>query len=205
MSKYWLEIAQEIQSIAQAGLEYCENDYDRERYQQLRDLSVKIMHSITDIPLEKIKHLFASEKGYQTPKVDVRGVVFRHGKILMVKEKIDGKWTLPGGWADVGLSPFENVVKEVNEEAGIEVKPVKLLAVIDKQKNNYPLDAFHIYKLFILCEDSGQRTSKGMETDDVSWFSRNKIPQLSENRISKEQIAQMFEFYDNPTKEIICD
>ena len=201
----WIKIAKEIQAIAQAGLTYGENKYDIDRYQQLRRLSVQIVADHTDEPIEKITSIFASEEGYQTPKVDVRGVVFRNGKILMVRESIDGKWTLPGGWADVNYSPFEIATKEVWEEAGIEVNPVRLLAVFDKMKHPHPPDLYHVYKLFILCEDSGQQTKPGMETTDVDWVDRNKIPELSELRITKEQILTMFEFLDNPDKDVMCD
>jgi len=202
----WLTIAKQIQSIAQAGLTFCENKYDIDRYHQLRDLSVQIMHEYTGAPIVKIQNLFASETGYQTPKVDVRGVVFREGKILMVRETIDGFWTLPGGWADVNLSPFENAAKEIHEEAGIEVSPSRLLAVFDKSKDPGHLpDIYHIYKMFILCDDSGKEVKTGMETSDVGWFERNSIPPLSLPRSTASQIAKMFEFYDNPSLTVICD
>lgn len=202
----WLTIAKQIQSIAQAGLTFCENKYDIDRYHQLRDLSVQIMHEYTGAPIAKIQNLFASETGYQTPKVDVRGVVFRDGKILMVRETIDGFWTLPGGWADVNLSPFENAAKEIYEEAGIEVSPNRLLAVYDKSKDPEHLpDIYHIYKMFILCDDSGQEVKTGMETSGVGWFDRNTIPPLSLPRSTASQIAKMFEFYDNPLLSVICD
>ncbi len=205
MSFKWLDIAKEIQSVAQAGLEYSQNQYDIDRYRQLRELSVKIIHEYSNAPMEQIRNLFASEKGYQTPKVDVRGVVFRKGRILMVREKIDGYWTLPGGWADIGYSPFENAAKEVFEEAGLNVKPIRLLAVFDKLKHAHPPDAYHVYKLFILCLDSGGRIKSGTETLDVNWFARNEIPPLSQPRITKEQIQIMFEYFYNPQKDILCD
>jgi len=205
MSLHWLQIAKELQSIAQAGLTYSENKYDLDRYRQLRELSIKILHEYTDVPIEKIYTLFASEEGYQTPKVDIRSVVFRSGKVLMVRESIDGLWTLPGGWADIGYSPFEVAIKETFEEAGIYVKPMRLLAVFDKMKHSQPLDIYHVYKIFILCEDSGQDTHPGMETIDVGWFDRNGLPPLSLLRITKEQILTMFEFYDDPDKKVLCD
>jgi ADP-ribose pyrophosphatase YjhB (NUDIX family) len=205
MSLDWLLIAKEIQSIAQAGLTYGDNKYDLDRYRQLRELSVRIMKEHTNAPLEKIKDLFASEKGYQTPKVDIRGVVFRDGKILMVRESIDGLWTLPGGWADVNYSPFEIAAKEVFEEAGITVEPKRLLAVFDKMKHSHPPDLYHVYKLFILCSDSGQDVKPGMETIDAGWFDRDNIPELSSLRITTEQIDIMFEFYDHPDKDVMCD
>ncbi len=205
MALDWLQIAKEIQSLAQAGLTYSENKFDLDRYRQLRELSVKIIQEYTEAPLEKIRELFASEKGYQTPKIDIRAVVFRSGKILMVRESTDGLWTLPGGWADVGYSPFEVAEKEVFEEAGIQVKSSRLLAVFDKLKHTHPPDLYHVYKLFILCSDSGQEVHSGMETTAVKWISRHKIPPLSLLRITNEQIEYMFEYYDNPKKEVMCD
>jgi ADP-ribose pyrophosphatase YjhB (NUDIX family) len=206
MSFDWLHIAKELQAIAQAGIEFSENKYDLERYQQIREISVRIMHNYTDAPVEKIRDLFAFEKGYQTPKIDVRGVVFREGKILMVRETIDGMWTLPGGWADVGLSPFENAAKEVWEEAGIKVKPVRLLAVFDKLKHPHTPDIYHIYKMFILCKDSGQNIKNGMETSDAGWYGRNEIPSaLSLPRITLSQIETMFDYFDNPSRDVTCD
>ncbi len=118
---------------------------------------------------------------------------------------MDGNWTLPGGWADVGYSPFEIAVKEVHEEAGIKVKPLRLLAVFDKMKHNHPPDIYHVYKLFILCRDSGQSVKPGIETTEVGWFSRDDIPPLSALRITSEQIKIMFDYYDNPSKDAICD
>jgi ADP-ribose pyrophosphatase YjhB (NUDIX family) len=201
----WLQVAKELQSLAQAGLTYAENKYDLDRYRQIREISVRIMHEYTNVPLEKIHTLFTNEDGYQTPKVDVRAVVFRAGKILMVKESVDGLWTLPGGWADVGYTPFEIARKETFEEAGIEVTPKRLLAVFDKMKHAHPPDRYHVYKLFIRCDDSGQDSKPGMETTDTGWFDRNDIPPLSLLRITKEQILCMFDFYDNPNKEVLCD
>ena len=202
----WLDIAKELQAIAQTGLTFTENKYDAERYQMIRDISVRILHEYTDTPIEKIKGVFAFETGYQTPKVDIRGVVFRNNKILMIKEDVDGKWTLPGGWADIGLSPFEIAKKEVYEEAGLEVTPERLLAVYDKAKDaDHPQDYYHIYKLFILCSDSGGEVKTGMETTDVGWFTLDTIPPLSTPRITMKQIKRMFEYKDNPLSMVDCD
>ena len=201
----WLDIAKRIQAIAQSGLEYGYDKYDLDRYQQLRDISVEIMHGLSDEPVEKITHLFASEKGYQTPKVDIRGVIFRDGKLLMVREGIDGNWSLPGGWADVAHTPFDVARKEVWEEAGLKVKPQRLLAVIDKTKWPMPTDKYHIYKMFILCEDLGGEISTGMETLDVKWMDRTERLPLSTPRTCQEQIDLMFEYFDKPEKATWCD
>jgi ADP-ribose pyrophosphatase YjhB (NUDIX family) len=201
----WLDLAKRLQSIAQAGLTYGYDKYDLERYQQIRDISVEILSHHTEIPAEKVVQIFASESGYQTPKVDIRGVVFRDGKILMVREGIDGNWGLPGGWADVGYTPFEIAQKEVWEEGGIAVKPLRLLAVFDKTKHPHPPDIYHIYKLFILCEDLGGEIKPGMETLEVKWADRTERLPLSTPRITQNQIDIMFEFFDNPEKDVLCD
>lgn len=151
----WLEWVKEIQAISQAGLAYTKDVYDQERFEQLRALSISIMQEYTEAGEDKIRTLFASETGYQTPKVDVRAVIFQDGKLLLVREKADGAWALPGGWADIGLSPSEVAVKEVQEEAGYEVRAVRLLAVLDKKFHRHPPSPFHVYKMFIQCEITG--------------------------------------------------
>ena len=201
----WLEMAKRLQALAQAGLEYCENKYDIDRYNQIRQLSVEIMHNFTQLPMHKLVDIFASEKGYQTPKVDVRGVVFRDNKILLVRETIDGCWSVPGGWADVGLTPFEVACKEVFEESGLKVTPRRLLAVLDKKRHHHPPDLFHIYKIFVLCEECGGTLTGGMETSETGFFGKHELPPLSSPRITVEQINLMFEYKDNPGKEAVCD
>jgi ADP-ribose pyrophosphatase YjhB (NUDIX family) len=201
----WLEMAKKLQALAQSGLEYCENKYDIDRYQQIRKLSLDIMHEYTGMEMEKLVGVFASEKGYQTPKVDVRGVVFRENKILMVREIIDGNWSVPGGWADVGLTPFEVAKKEVFEEAGLIVKPVRLLAVLDKVRQQHPPDLYHIYKIFILCEEQGGELTNGMETSDTGFFDLNNLPALSLPRITEHEIRLMFEYHHDSGKAAVCD
>lgn len=201
----WLEIAKRLQAVAQAGLEYSDNKYDIDRYNQIRQISVEMMHAFTELPVNLLVKVFASEKGYQTPKVDVRGVVFRDNKILMVRETIDGRWSVPGGWADVGLTPFEVARKEVFEESGLEVSPVRLLAVLDKKCHNHPVDLYHIYKVFILCEERGGSLKNGMETSETGFFAPEELPPLSEPRITREQIMLMVEFKNNPGKQAVCD
>ncbi len=205
MGKEWLNIAKQLQSIAQAGLAFSDNKYDLDRYQQLKDISLKMINEITDIKIEKLKNIFSAEKGYQTPKVDIRGVVFRGAKILMVKETIDGLWSIPGGWADIGLTPFQVAVKEVVEEAGLVVEPKRLLAVLDKRSHAHPPDLFHIYKIFILCHEISGSLKPGMETSQVAFFGINELPPLSTTRITKEQIEMLFEFLNNPDKPAVCD
>jgi ADP-ribose pyrophosphatase YjhB (NUDIX family) len=205
-TKYaWLDMAKRMQALAQSGLEYSDNKYDRDRYQQMRKLSLEIMQDFTGMNMEKLVSVFASEQGYQTPKVDVRGVVFRGDQILMVRETIDGNWSLPGGWADVGLTPSEVAVKEVWEESGLVVVPERLLAVLDKKKHNHPPDMFHIYKIFIMCRETGGELKGGMETSETGFFGPDKFPPLSVPRISAEQISLMYEYKNDPLKPACFD
>lgn len=205
MSKKWLEWAKRIQALSQSGLAFSKDIYDIERYEELRAISVEILAEHTELEFQKVSDLFATDKGYQTPKVDVRGVVFKDNKILMVCESLDNKWSLPGGFCDIGLSAAENVVKEIKEESGYEVKPVKLLALMDKDKHPHPPEAYHYYKIFILCEMIGGIPASGVETNNVQFFSPANLPTLSTNRNTESQIKTMFEFMDNPDKETIFD
>lgn len=200
-----MNIAKQLQSIAQAGLTFSDNKYDIDRYQQLRDISLKMINEITDIDIKKLTDIFSAEKGYQTPKVDVRGVVFRENTILMVKETIDGLWSVPGGWADIGLTPFQVAAKEVKEEAGLVVESKRLLAVLDKKSHAHPPDLFHIYKIFILCHEKGGSLKPGMETSQAAFFGINELPPLSTTRITLEQIEMLFDFQNHPDKPAICD
>lgn len=205
MSLNYLEIAKRIQAIAQAGLTFSDGAYDIERYNELRKISVEMVSDLTGQDIKLVKEIFASETGYQTPKVDVRSVVFKDSKILMVKETIDNCWSLPGGWADVGYSPYEVAVKETLEESGFEVEPVRLLAVLDKSKHPHPDDIYHVYKLFILCKLTGGDKKTSIETSEIGFFDRKKLPELSVPRNTASQIKLLFEFLDNPAKDVICD
>lgn len=145
----WLEWAIELQSLAQAGLTYGKDVYDRERYERIRDISAEILSYKTDISVEKVKNLFCNEVGYQTPKLDTRAAVFEHEKILLVKEN-NGKWSLPGGWVDVNLSVKENTVKEVKEESGLDVTADRIIAIQDRDRHNLPAYAYGVCKIFVL-------------------------------------------------------
>ncbi|MFD0618165.1 NUDIX hydrolase [Paenibacillus sp. GCM10027629] len=205
MQLKWLEWAKQIQAISQNGLAYSKDIYDLERFQQLRDLSIEIMREYADVESEQIRALFANETGYATPKVDVRGVVFRENKILLVKERLDGAWALPGGWGDIGLSPKEVVVKEVWEESGFEVEAVRLLGVIDKKFHNHPPSPFHVYKFFILCNIIGGVAKEGMETMQVAFFDEENLPELSTERNTEEQVKMLFNYLRNPGLDVFCD
>jgi len=205
MSHKWLEWAKRIQAISQSGLTFSKDPYDIERYNELRYLSTEIIAEYTNLEMEKVVDLFASEKGYQTPKVDVRGVVFKENKILLVRESEDLRWSLPGGFCDVGLSAAENVVKEIKEESGYNVIPKRLLAVLDMNKHSHPPQPYHYYKLFIQCEIIGGNPRAGLETDKIGFFNENALPPLSTNRNTESQIQMLFDFLRNPLKETIVD
>ena len=204
-----LSIAKRLQSIAQAGIFYSEDmPFDRERYEEISELSVQMLTNLTDEPIEKIGNLFTQERnGYQTPKVDIRAVIFNEsGEILMVKEKVDGCWSLPGGWADVGYTPSEVAVKEVREETGLEVKTVRILAVIDKRNHLHPPECWYVYKIFILCEKiGGNILTDTTETSDIQYYSLETLPTLSESRNVYSQIKMMFEYRDDLDKAVYLD
>jgi ADP-ribose pyrophosphatase YjhB (NUDIX family) len=201
MEPKWLVWAREIQATAQTGLAYTKDIYDRQRYERLRELAAEIMAESAGISAEVVKGLFVQQTGYATPKVDVRGAVFQEGKILLVQERSDaGRWTLPGGWADVNRSPSECVVAEVREEAGLEVKPVKLAAVYDRGRHPHePPYAFHIYKMFFICEVLDGMPSPGIETEDAAFFDVDKLPELSISRVLGYQIKRMFAHANSTT------
>ncbi len=202
---FWLETAKRIGALAQAGLAYTTNEYDRERYEELQAISNSMFSEYTGTPVERIEELFKNETGYPTPKVDVRGVIIREKKILLIKEKSDGRWALPGGWADVGFSPKEMAVKEVKEEAGLNVRPVRLLAVFDKMKHEHPPTPIHVYKLFILCEDHGGSPAPGSETLDARFFSGDNLPLLSVERNTEKQIITMMKLCDEGDRSTLFD
>jgi ADP-ribose pyrophosphatase YjhB (NUDIX family) len=201
----WLEWATRLQSIAQSGLTFGENQYDIDRYQQIRDLSVEIIHEYTDLTNEKIANLFASEKGYQTPKVDIRAAVFRNDKILMVKEKIDGRWSLPGGWADVNTSVSESALRECDEEAGAIVKPKRIIAVQMANRQNNFTYPFTIYKIIVECELLEYKFKENSETLESGFFAADNLPELSVERNNIKQINMCFEAKKFPLFETVFD
>ena len=199
MQSKWLEWAQKIQATAQNGLTYTKNVFDIERYQYLQELAAEIIANHTNVEQSYLQDLFNQETGYATPKVDVRGAVFQDNKILLVKERSDGCWTLPGGWADIGESPSESVVKEILEESGYHTKATKLIAVYDRDKQGHPPHPNYIYKLFFQCVLIGGAASTSIETEDVGFFAEDNIPELSLGRILPNQITKLFEHYRNPS------
>jgi ADP-ribose pyrophosphatase YjhB (NUDIX family) len=200
MEPKWLVWAREVQASAQTGLTFTRDVYDRQRYERLRRLAAEMMAEHASVAPEIVEGLFAAQAGYATPKVDVRGAVFQDGKVLLVKERADpGRWTLPGGWADVNQSPRECVIVEVREEAGLEVRPIKLAAVYDRARHPHvPPKPFHVYKMFFICEIVGGVPSPGLETEEVAYFDRERLPPLSVERVLDYQIERMFVHATSP-------
>lgn len=205
MNDKWLEFAIRIQGIAQAGLQYGKDQYDRERYEELRQIAAEMMSAKTDIPVDKIYDLFCNETGYQTPKVDTRAAVFIDGKILLVYEN-NGTWSLPGGWCDIDQSVASNTEKEVREEAGLIVKSEKIIAVQDWRKHNVINHAYGIVKIFILCKYESGEFKENIETTEIGFFNKEDIPDnLAVEKCTKEQILMCFDFYENQTLPTLFD
>jgi ADP-ribose pyrophosphatase YjhB (NUDIX family) len=194
----WLSIARELRAIAQTGLAFTADGFDHQRYQRLRELAALLMAQGSAAGQESILELLRQEKGYATPKVDVRGAAFEGGRVLMVREISDGKWTLPGGWADVNQSAGECVVREIAEESGFKARALKLAAVYDYQKRNPPRHIDSIYKMFFICEIVGGAACASDETSEVAFFPRNELPPLSLGRTTAAQIDRMFQHQENP-------
>lgn len=197
MKEKWLDWAVELQSLAQAGLTYGKDAYDRERYQRIREIAAEIIAHKTELSLEKVKDLFCGETGYQTPKLDTRAAVFKDGKILLVREK-NGTWSLPGGWVEVNLSVGENTVKEVKEEAGLDVTADRIIAVQDRNRHNLPTYAYGICKIFVLCTAVGGAFQENIETTESAYFPEDQLPRLAEEKNNAEQIAMCFRAWRDP-------
>lgn len=204
MNEKWLEWAIELQSIAQAGLFYGKDPFDKERYEQIRSIAAEMISYKTEIPMEKVRSLFCNETGYQTPKLDTRAAVFENDKILLVKEN-NGTWSLPGGWVDVNVSVKENIVKEVKEEAGLDVRVDTVIAVQDREKHNVPVYAYKVCKIFALCTKTGGNFEANIETIESRYFGINEIPQLAEEKNNLEQIQMCFDAYHSDSWKTVID
>ncbi len=188
----WLQWAVELQSLAQAGLFYCKDPYELERYERIREISAEMVSYQSELPFEKVKDLFCSDVGYQTPKIDTRAAIFHEGKILLVHEA-NGTWALPGGWVDVNVSVAENIVKEVKEEAGLDVKVKRIIAVQDREKHNLPIYAYKVCKIFLQCELLGGAFVPNIETTGFDYFGIDDLPCLAEEKNNREQIEMCFQ------------
>src|SRR5690349_19532532 len=201
MQPPWLVWVRELQAISQTGLTFTRDAYDQARYQRIQTLAAEITARHTSLDAQPIELEFGAQRGYATPKVDVRAAVFSEGRLLLVREKADhDRWTLPGGWADVNESPAEAVAKEVREEAGLTVRPYKLAAVWDRARHAHePQYLFHIWKLFFLCEIEGGEAQVGSETSEVAFFAEDELPaELSVSRVLHWQLERMFRHASRP-------
>lgn len=195
MNDKLLEWAIRIQSIAQAGLTYGHDVYDKERYEALRLIAAEMVSERTDVPIAKIQDLFCNEEGYQTPKVDTRAAIFKDGKILLVHEN-NGTWSLPGGWCDVDQSVASNVTKEAKEETGFEVSAERLIAVQDWRRHNVCNYAYGVVKIFVLCRMVSGAFEENIETTEIRYFGREELPsQLAVEKTTREQIEMCFDAY----------
>lgn len=200
----WLKWAVELQAIAQAGLFYGKDCFDKERYERIREISAEMLSCKTGLSMEKVKDLFCSETGYQTPKIDTRAAIFQNGKILLVHES-NGTWALPGGWCDVDLSVAENTVKEVKEESGLDVIVKRVIAVQDREKHNLPVYAYKICKIFLECEAIGGEFIPNIETTGTSYFGMDELPELAEEKNTREQIEMCFHAMQSETWQALFD
>lgn len=205
MNDKWINFAIRIQSIAQAGLQYGKDKYDRERYEELRRISAEMLSAKTDISIDKVYDLFCNETGYQTPKVDTRAAIFIDGKILLVHEN-NGTWSLPGGWCDVDQSVATNTVKEVKEETGFTVSAEKLIAVQDWRKHNVTNYAYGVIKVFVMCKYDSGKFEENIETTEIAFFDENSIPEnLAVEKCTREQILMCFKAFNHPDSPTLFD
>ena len=200
----WLRLGCELQFIAQAGLTYSKDKFDLERFARLREMAAELLAAHTDCPAERIDGLFAGECGFQTPKLDTRAAIFEDGGILLVQES-NGTWALPGGWVDADQSIASNTVKEVREEAGLDVLPRRLIAAQDRKKHNLPLYAFNICKVFFLCEKTGGHFTANLETTDSGYFTPDALPPLALEKNTEAQIRMCFAANAAPCWEALFD
>lgn len=195
----WFQWATSIASIAKNGLHFTKDDFDRDRYIALQEIATQMITHQTHHQHPQIQTLFESDKAYVTPKIDVRGAIFEKDTVLLVKERSDGLWSLPGGWCDVNHSPAESAKKEILEEAGFVVKVTKLAAFYDKQQHDHPPQIPHAYKCFFLCDIESGEPTPSTETSEVRFFNVNHLPELSTHRITEKQIKRCFEHWQNPS------
>ena len=199
----WLDWAMELQAIAQNGLAYTKDIYDKERFERIREISAEIVSKKSNLSFDMAKDVFCNETGYQTPKLDVRAAIFNDGKILLVKEK--EKWSLPGGWVDYNESVRSNTIKEAKEEAGLDVEPVKIIAVQDRNKHNEPKYAYGICKIFVLCSVIGGAFQANNETTESDFFALDSMPILASEKTTLKQIEMCFDAHRNSNWDVYFD
>lgn len=207
MEEQWLTYAKRLQAIASTGLHFVPSDHDRERYVEIEEIAQSMLSKIGNVPIKRIEQLIKPfAEGYATPKVDVRGAVIEDNKILLVREKTDGLWALPGGFADIGLSPAQNVEREINEEAGLNVNARFLYSVRHKAKQIDEPDIRDFYKILFICERiDGARPTGGHETSDARFFRRDQLPDLSRGRTIEGDIESAYLFIEGNDLKTLFD
>ena len=201
-----LAAVQRIRAMADTGLLYCTNEFDKERYTELREISSQLLGDAVGLTPAAIDHALPAPTDYPTPKVDVRGFILNeNNEVLLVRESVDGRWTLPGGWCDIGYTPKEMVIKECREEAGIEVEPLRLLAVYDKKMHPHPPEPYYIYKLMFHCKAITFQLKPGHDVLDAGYFPLNALPPLSKVRILESQIRQLFQMIQSGDHLVYSD
>ena len=188
----WLKWAREIQQLSQTGLAFAVTDYEKQRYKKLMEITAEMVEHYTDLKSEPVTKTLMAQPGYATPKIDVRAATINdEGKILLVKEVMDKRWAMPGGWADVGDIPSEVAIRESKEESGYDVKPKKVIGVFDANRDGRPMEFFHAFKIIFLCDFIGGEAATSEETEDVSFFNFDELPPLSQNRTNVKHINEI--------------
>ncbi len=201
----WLEWAREIQQLCQTGLAFSESEYDSQRYKRLIEIAAEITASHSDISKKELTENFLAHPGYATPKIDIRAAIFKNNKIILVQEKMDNKWAMPGGWADVGESPTAAIIRETKEESGLDVVPNKIIGVYDANRDGRPLELFHAYKIVFLCENTGGNLKISSETIAVDYFKFENLPELSTARTNKKHLNDVLAHLNNPSLPTIFE
>ena len=194
-----LDLSRRLLALSQTGLHFTAEEYDRERYREIGDIATRLLELQSDVAADRVRQAWFVEDGYATPKVDVRGAIFRDNRVLLVRERVDGKWTVPGGWADVNDAPSSAILKEIEQESGFIARVLKLAAIYDRNKRNHPAYLFHSWKLFFVCEITGGEARTSYETTGVEFFPLDALPELSTGRSNAEQIRRMHQHHLDPT------
>jgi ADP-ribose pyrophosphatase YjhB (NUDIX family) len=193
-----LDLSRRLLALSQTGLHFTTEEYDRERYREIGDIATRLLEVNVEVGAQAVRQAWFVEDGYATPKMDVRGAIFRDDRVLLVRERADGQWTLPGGWADINDTPSSAILKEIEQESGFTARVTKLAAVYDRNKHNHPKYLFHSWKMFFLCEITGGEARTSYETTAVEFFPPDQLPELSTGRSNAEQIRRMYEYHQHP-------
>jgi ADP-ribose pyrophosphatase YjhB (NUDIX family) len=193
-----LDLSRRLLALSQTGLHFTAEEYDRERYREIGDIASKLLELQAGVGADAVRQAWFVEDGYATPKVDVRGAVFRDNTVLLVRERVDGRWTVPGGWADVNDTPSSAILKEIEQESGFTARVTKLAAIYDRNKHNHPAYLYHSWKLFFVCEITGGAARTSYETTAVEFFPLDDLPELSTGRSNAAQIRRMYQHHLDP-------